>query len=150
MLGKAPLSLQISADHLSLQQRTRRLELRGNVVVGAAQLMRAEGRGEAPERPMSLRAKRLVVLLDREGAPRLLEAKGDVRLRVKGSSGAAERVTLRLKRGSRTLELAGGASLKLERGLRVQGARIAVELDTGRLQVARPKITMRAAGGGDG
>jgi lipopolysaccharide export system protein LptA len=144
VLGKVPRAFQISADHLNLQQSTGRLELRGNVAITTKEL--------------DVRAHRLLVLLSKQGTPRMLEATGNVRLRVNNSRGTARRVTLRLdpqgkprgKPKSRLLELTGGASLKLERGLSVNGTRIAVELDTGRLQVAHPKITVPGHGGGDG
>jgi hypothetical protein len=86
----------------------------------------------------------MVLRLAPGGAPRALEATGQVKIRLGPNHGAARtlRLSLSATRGS-TLELAGEARLELRSPpLKVEGRRIWLELKTGKVSVDRARVDL--------
>jgi lipopolysaccharide export system protein LptA len=156
------LAVRLRADRLALRPRERRLELRGNVELtlrsdgrgsyaagpaAAAPLSSAPAagrKGQRERRPeLELWASRLDLELDAAGAARRLTARGTVRVALASGRGSAEELVLTLTERGRELELRRAARLELaELGLGLEGERISVDLESGRLTVlsARAKI----------
>ena len=122
--------LRLVADQLSYHPEQGRIEMRGRARLDLG--------------PLRLSTARLSIFLDGKGLPREARASGGVKVTIEGASGASEEVIL-LPRDSQ-LELRGKAQLRLSSvGLDLQGARIRVDLRTGRLSVEAARVRLGPA-----
>jgi lipopolysaccharide export system protein LptA len=140
---KGPRSLQLSAETLEYKTLSTGCSKAGrcpsNLVLSGAVTVRSGA--------LQLRTKRLVVSVDRDGKPLTARASGGVTLRLEQGAGRAD--TARLLLSKWHLELRGHAQLhRPDVGFQVSGQRIAIDLQTGGVVVARAsaRISARAEG----
>ena len=93
--------------------------------------------------PLKLRAGKVTVVLDPRGRPTRVEARGQVRFDRGKSSGSARGATLILAHGKRRIILQGKPRLRwTPLGLTLEGHRIEVDLETGRLNVQQARACL--------
>jgi lipopolysaccharide transport protein LptA len=130
--GVQPGPLKLAADQLNYYYEQGKIELSGHVSVELGKLR--------------LRCKKVQVVLGKGERPQQVTASGDVSVSVGELSATAPRGRLAVDR--RVVELTGGARLSLrQRGLRVRGRAILLDLESGKFTVdqARAKLDLRRA-----
>lgn len=92
---------------------------------------------------LKLSARAVTVMLDRRGRPTRVDARGAVRFTRGPSEGSSGSATLSLGPKKRRISLEGSPRLRwAPLGLTLEGQRIEVDLETGRLNVQRAKACL--------
>ncbi len=121
--------LHLSADQLNYQQSQGKIELQGRVALVMGQL--------------TLTARQMVVFLDPKGQPTRFQAQGNVAFTIGRNQGRAEEAFIFSK--GNNIELMGKVELHMSQlGLDLQGHRIQLNIESGRLTVHSAKARLHS------